>query len=441
MKKRLDPGVYVLKPRLRLHLPPDYDRSRLKLTLAINADGKNVALIPLSWPLFDSRAGAFTEFEHRLAFTIPATLEVELSWSIAPLATGEKPRAVRPVKGPTIDDTARKFDAPGSKKSAQQLADLVGELQADVATPLAGITYPAVLIDRMEVSAETTSLAVEKVWPQKIHVYPGEANPIEVTARNFSTHPEEATVRLQIRTGLNESSEPLEATITVPAGSTAQHRFDWTAGPRELLGNPGRDPAPSGTAGALGGRLQIAGHRGRTSPACFRAAARQHDRRRRHRALPPRRAGGRASSARSAPAGPPLSTRLRKRRITSCAGYRPGRHRDEEKPHRCRPPAQRHARKSARQCRSSPGESVARISPGRVGGGRSRGCGMDVARHGAVGDGFSACYVAAAHESTGWDHLTAGRCADQQQSPDVCPVRVPICVIGGRHFRYSLVGE
>src|SRR5256885_8380609 len=57
------------------------------------------------------------------------------------------------------------------------------------------ITYPALLADRMDVSAETTSLAVERVWPQKVHVYPGEPNPIEVTVHNFSTRPEEATVR------------------------------------------------------------------------------------------------------------------------------------------------------------------------------------------------------------------------------------------------------
>ncbi len=232
-KKRIEPGLYQFVPRLRLHLPADYDRSRLKLTLFINAEGKNVAQIPLSWPLFDSREGTFTEFERRISFTKPAMVEVELSWSIAPLGAGEKPRALRPLKGPSIEDTSKKFDSAGPKGSSQQLTDLVGELQADVAISLASITYPAVLVDQMSISAASTSLAVERVWPEKVHVYPGEPNPVEVTVRNFGSRPETAVVRMEIRSGLDEAGAPMEAQVEVPAGGTAKHRFDWTAGQRE----------------------------------------------------------------------------------------------------------------------------------------------------------------------------------------------------------------
>ena len=232
-KQRLEPGVHGFAPRLRLHLPEDYDRSRLKLTLAISAEGKIVAQIPLTWPLFDARAGAFTEFERRISFPKSATFDVELSWSIAPLAPGERPRAVRPLKGPSIEETGRKLESAGPKRAAQQLDDLVGELQADIAVPLNSITYPAVLVDRMSVIAASTSLAVEKVWPEKIHVHPGEANPVEVTVRNYGARAETATVRMEMRTGLDEASAPVEAQLTVPAGGTAQHRFEWKSGQRE----------------------------------------------------------------------------------------------------------------------------------------------------------------------------------------------------------------
>ncbi len=82
----------------------------------------------------------------------------------------------------------------------------------------------------MTISPASTTLAIEKVWPEKIHVYPGEANPIEVTVRNYEARPAKAVVRLEIRTGLDQSSPPMEATLDVPAGGTVKHRFPWTAG-------------------------------------------------------------------------------------------------------------------------------------------------------------------------------------------------------------------
>ncbi len=234
LKKPLPPGLYRFAPRIRLHLPADYDASRLKLTFSVVTDGKPVAQIPLLWPLFDARPVAYTEFDREVSFTGSAMPSFELSWSVAALAAGEKPRAVRPVKAPSIDDANK---APGkikTKGSDSPLGDLVSELQADVAVPLASITYPAVLVDHLAFSAESTTLAVEKVWPEKVHVYPGEANPIEVTVRNFQSKPATALVRFEMRTGLDEASAPVEVQLTVPPGSTAKHRFEWSAGKREF---------------------------------------------------------------------------------------------------------------------------------------------------------------------------------------------------------------
>ncbi len=162
LKKPLAPGLYRFNSRLRLHLPADYDAARLRLTLAFVVDGKAVAQAPLLWPHFNSRPGAYTEFAQTLSFTQPAAPTVELSWAVAPLPAGEKPRFVRPQKGPSIDDANKK----PAGKGGNDLGDLVGELQADVAVPLASITYPAVLADQLTFSAESTTLAVEKVWPE-----------------------------------------------------------------------------------------------------------------------------------------------------------------------------------------------------------------------------------------------------------------------------------
>ena len=230
LKKPLAPGLYRFNSRVRLHLPADYDAARLRLTLAFVVDGKAVAQAPLLWPHFNARPGAYTEFAQTLSFTQPAAPTVELAWAVAPLPAGEKPRFVRPQKGPSIDDANKK----PAGKGGNDLGDLVGELQADVAVPLASITYPAVLADQLTFEAESTTLVVEKVWPEKVHVFPGEANPIEVTVRNYSPRPETALVRLEVRTGLGESAASLETQLTVPAGGTAQHRFAWTAGKREF---------------------------------------------------------------------------------------------------------------------------------------------------------------------------------------------------------------
>jgi hypothetical protein len=227
IKKPLVPGLYHFAPRLRLLLPAEYDRSRLKLTLSFLVDGKPIAQRPLNWLHFNERAGAYTEFEQQISFTQPSAVAIELAWSIAPLPVGEKPRPITPVKGPTIDEAVPKVAVKGKRGAVDSLEDIVGDLQADQAVPLSSITYPAVLADRMTISPASTTLVIEKVWPEKVHVYPGEANPIEVTVRNYDVRPAKAVLRLEIRTGLDQTSSALEAAVDVPAGGTAKHRFPW----------------------------------------------------------------------------------------------------------------------------------------------------------------------------------------------------------------------
>ena len=234
LKKPLAPGLYRFAPRMRLHLPADYDAARLKLTFSVVTDGKSAAQIPLTWPHFNARPGAYTEFESEISFTGSAMPSFELSWSVAALAAGEKPRAVRPLKAPSIDDANKASGPKRTKGTDSDLGDLVGELQADVAVPLASITYPVVLVDQLSVSVQSTTLAVEKVWPAKVHIHPGEANPVEVIVRNFQQKAETVLVRFEMRTGIDEASAPMEMQLAVPPGGTAKHRFAWSAGKREF---------------------------------------------------------------------------------------------------------------------------------------------------------------------------------------------------------------
>ena len=234
LKKPLPPGLCRFAPRLRLLLPADYEAARLKLTFSVVTDGKAGAQIPLTWPHFNSRSAAYTEFESEISFTGSAMPSFELSWSVAALPPGTKPRVLRPAKAPSIDDANK---TPGSNKTKgtdSALGDLAGELQADVAAPLASITYPAVLVDQLTISAVSTTLVVEKVWPEKVHVHPGEANPVEVTVRNFQQKPETVFVRFEMRTGIDETSASMDTQLAVPPGGTAKHRFLWTAGKREF---------------------------------------------------------------------------------------------------------------------------------------------------------------------------------------------------------------
>ena len=58
--------------------------------------------------------------------------------------------------------------------------DLMADMASEKAVPLETVDYPVLLLDRCEVRLVTDSLAVEKVWPARIHVYPGESNPVTV---------------------------------------------------------------------------------------------------------------------------------------------------------------------------------------------------------------------------------------------------------------------
>jgi hypothetical protein len=134
---------------------------------------------------------------------------------------------VQPAKTPTLDEDAGTGDdfAVSLKKS----------ITADTARPLTAFPDAIVLFDTVNFERLTDTVAIEKVWPEKIHVYPGgETNPVTVTVRNFQPQPATVTVRLTMQTGLAETSPPREQTVTVPGAGTVSCRFDWQSGAREF---------------------------------------------------------------------------------------------------------------------------------------------------------------------------------------------------------------
>lgn len=213
----LPPGLYRFSIALRMMLPKDYDSSRLVVKLKLTHRDRVLVDLPVDWTHVDGRPGAYTVLTREFSTTEPVKPVLTFEQTIKPVGKGQKPRPVQPGKKPTLDE-----ELP------------VEKLPAHSAVTLASITDPVVLLDKVELQPVTDSLVIERVFPEKVHVYPGgEANPVTVTIRNFNPQPATATVRLTMQTGLNEDSAPQEQSITVPGAGTATCRFDWKSGARE----------------------------------------------------------------------------------------------------------------------------------------------------------------------------------------------------------------
>ena len=226
-KEPLRPGLYRCAIKARLKLPKDYDAARLLLSLNLCSGGAVLANFDLDWGVFDGRPGQFTTFTREFSLLKPAQPTLNLEYHFAALGQHVKKRSVQPAKLPTVNDEK-------ATPTDEFTKDFIRSLDAEKARPVAAIEEPVVFLDTVEIQQLNDSLVIEKVWPEKVHVYPGgEANPITVTVRNYQAQPVTATVRLTMHTGLTEVSAPQETPITVPGNGTATCRFDWQSGLRE----------------------------------------------------------------------------------------------------------------------------------------------------------------------------------------------------------------
>ena len=227
LKQPLPPGRYRCALKLRLHLPPDFDASRLGLTVHLRNGAADLANFELDWGVFDGRPGQFTTFTREFSLLAPAQPALSLEYRFVATPRQATKRAVQPAKRPTVNDETATPEDEFTKTFTKSLA-------AEKGQALAAIQDPVVILDTVDIQCLSNTLVIEQVWPEKVHVYPGgEANPITVTVRNFQAQPATATVRLTLQSGLTERSAPQEMPITVPGGGTATCRFDWQSGARE----------------------------------------------------------------------------------------------------------------------------------------------------------------------------------------------------------------
>lgn len=197
-RQPLAPGLYRLSLRLRMHQPKEFDLARLRVTLHVRADGAPVLDFPVIWASLDGRPGTYSVITREFSITNAAQPMLVLDRQIVPPAANNK----RPPGQPT-------------KTNPPQPAD----------GPVAGLDEAAVLLDNADVQLVSDSLAIERVWPEKVHVYPGETNPVMVTVRNYRAQPATANVRLTIQTGLGESTPPVAASMTVPGNDVANFKL------------------------------------------------------------------------------------------------------------------------------------------------------------------------------------------------------------------------
>jgi len=228
-KIELAPGRYRVTVFMRLHLPADYDHSRLEPRLTLLAQDRPAFVLPLASPLFNGAQGTYTEFAGEFSLLSVSRLEAEFSWSIASVPVGEKSRPVAPVETPSAEGGGGDLLGAGDGDDEVEIKELLGE-----AIPIEKLAGAAILLDRLAITPLAAEVMVESVRPQKVHVYPGEENAISVTLRNFTGKPLKATARLAVLTGLAEEGPSQEAELELPAGRTATHRFPWKAGEREF---------------------------------------------------------------------------------------------------------------------------------------------------------------------------------------------------------------
>lgn len=225
------PDLYRVSLPLRLHLRPGFNAALLKMNVSFGAGEKVWLTYPVAPAQLDGTPGAWTPLTRLVTLTGPSQENsLTVSWYFALYLTARKGETAFKVETPDVSEMGTSLEAGGQDSNAP---DFLDEVAAETPRPLSEIDYPALLVGDPVFEPVATTLAVEKVWPEKVHVYPGEANPIEVTVRNFTNNESEALVRLEIKTGLDEVAPVGEERIRVPARDSAQVKFPWKSGTRE----------------------------------------------------------------------------------------------------------------------------------------------------------------------------------------------------------------
>lgn len=218
------PGLYRVSLPLRFHFRPGFNPGSLKMDVAFGPTNDVWLSYPLSLSQLNGAPDTWTVRTQPVMLLNPAVKQhLEVTWEFVSHKRGGKEKPAFEIAKPEVFDSAPAARGP----------DLMDEISAGAATPLAQIAYPALLVGTPVFTAVATSCVVTKVWPEKVHIYPGETNPVEVTVRNLSERDADAVVRLDMKTGLDETAPVGEQRIRVPGRGTAKADFPWVAGTRE----------------------------------------------------------------------------------------------------------------------------------------------------------------------------------------------------------------
>ncbi len=225
------PGLYRVETSMRLRIPADFFHGRLLLKVVIRGGGQILAERHLSGITLDP--GGYARISLPVTLQNAGPLELLVSSEITETALGKPKKPVQPFKAPV----AGALDASAAGKAGAEGAgidDLMADMASEKAVSLESVDYPVLLLDRCEVRPLADTLAVDRVRPARIHVYPGESNAIAVTVRNYGATPMQGTVRLSMKTGLDEVAVIGEQEVSVAPGRTAESLFSWVSGAREF---------------------------------------------------------------------------------------------------------------------------------------------------------------------------------------------------------------
>lgn len=234
---KLPAGCYQVTLFVRLRGGPVDDFSRMRFEAVLAGSGVSPVKKQLVWTMLDSTPDRYTPITFDVTLLADATPTVQLDWQQVAVGPVDKVQPLRKEELPTSPDAVAV--TPGKKKNSLLGGgddDLLGEIKAESAPlpALASLNYPALLLDRVTFAPLSRgTLFIERVHPQFVHVYPNQANPIEVQIRRLDTLSGDAEVRLDLYAGLDELVHSETKSIKL-SSDTTEVRFEWPGGPREF---------------------------------------------------------------------------------------------------------------------------------------------------------------------------------------------------------------
>jgi hypothetical protein len=232
---RLEAGRYRMTVFARLSAAADDDLSQLRFNWLVG-DGKEPLLkLQHGWTQFDSTLHRYTPLEAEVTFLRPTVPTFELRWQQAAASASEKARPIRKSDPRAVP----KFVQSPPKKKSSSLLGGDDDLLADIQGPqklaaVSTVTYPALLVDRVAFEPLGGPQWIERVRPQFVHVYPNQANPVNVEIRNREDRSVEATVEVELLAGLDETVHKAAQKLTLAPGAATSCRFEWPGSPREF---------------------------------------------------------------------------------------------------------------------------------------------------------------------------------------------------------------